>query len=89
MCFIRKKAICWFLLVLVLWLGNTLKLCCKNHPERITEVGSPKDFDDIPEGGCKLMCSTSLKCGHKCRYQCHPQDQAHEGLYKCTANCER
>lgn len=70
-------------------LGNTLKLYCKNHPETITEVRPPKEFDGITEGGCKLTCHASLKCGHKCSYHCHPRDQSHEGLYKCTFNCRR
>ncbi|XP_070191480.1 NFX1-type zinc finger-containing protein 1-like [Littorina saxatilis] len=70
-------------------LGDTLVLRCENHREQEVEVITAKDFDKMPEGGCKLPCGTRLAgCGHVCELSCHGYDRTHE-KYKCRKKCER
>ncbi|KAL8616355.1 hypothetical protein ACOMHN_032209 [Nucella lapillus] len=69
-------------------LGDTLELRCENHPDQETKVNTPKDFDKVPEGGCKLPCSNRLSCGHVCERNCHGYDRDHKN-YMCRKKCQR
>ncbi|KAL8616358.1 hypothetical protein ACOMHN_032212 [Nucella lapillus] len=69
-------------------LGDTLELRCENHPDQEHKVNTPKDFDQVPEGGCKLPCSTRLSCGHGCERSCHGYDRDHK-RYMCRRPCQR
>ncbi|XP_049873324.1 NFX1-type zinc finger-containing protein 1-like isoform X3 [Pectinophora gossypiella] len=69
-------------------LGTSLMLKCENHPQDITTISSPKDFDKVPEGGCLQKCGSNLPCGHRCPLICHGYDRGHANV-KCYQNCER
>eukprot|EP01133_Synstelium_polycarpum_P016310 gene16310-19398_t len=32
--------------------SDSLVLTCENHPDQITTIRKPEDFNDVPEGGC-------------------------------------
>ena len=67
--------------------GPGLPLSCPNHPQNkgIYAV-TDKDFDQVPEGGCKLPCEYRLPCGHTCPLICHGYDPQHWNV-KCTKPC--
>ena len=67
--------------------GPGLPLYCPNHPQNkgIYAV-TDKDFDHVPEGGCKLPCEYRLPCGHTCPLFCHGYDREHRNI-KCTKPC--
>ena len=67
-------------------IGESLKLVCKNHPDRVIHAKCADDFKKAPEGGCILQCSFRLPCGHVCERVCHPDDSDH-ALYKCRKYC--
>ena len=67
-------------------LGSTLQLCCGNHPESITTITQPEDFQKVPEGGCSLQCNAPLGCGHTCMLKCHIKDMRHD-QYVCKEMC--
>ena len=67
-------------------IGDSLKLVCSNHPERIIYAKVADDFKKAPEGGCILPCAFRLPCGHVCERVCHPDDSDH-ALYKCQKDC--
>lgn len=67
-------------------IGDSLKLVCSNHPERVIYAKVADDFKKAPEGGCTLQCQFRLPCGHSCERVCHPDDSDHE-LYKCQKDC--
>lgn len=70
-------------------LGDKLILRCENHRDQEIEIVTAKDFDKMPEGGCRKLCGTRLdKCGHVCELSCHGYDRNHE-QYKCRKRCER
>ncbi|XP_076448801.1 NFX1-type zinc finger-containing protein 1-like isoform X2 [Babylonia areolata] len=69
-------------------LGDTLTLKCQNHPQQEAQIITAKDFDKMPEGGCKLPCGTRLPCGHVCELSCHGYDREHK-QYRCKKKCER
>ncbi|KAG9479348.1 hypothetical protein GDO78_012817 [Eleutherodactylus coqui] len=69
-------------------IGKELKLQCVNHPDNATYVSSSADFDNVPEGGCKIPCQYRLNCGHVCPLLCHPYDQQHEKLV-CKKPCPK
>lgn len=52
--------------------GGALRLVCRNHPETVTTVALPDDFDAVSHGGCGRPCSSMLPCGHPCGRRCHP-----------------
>ncbi|XP_059186152.1 NFX1-type zinc finger-containing protein 1 isoform X2 [Centropristis striata] len=68
--------------------GNSLTLCCQNHPDRQVEVSRADDFKQAPEGGCTKPCEFRLDCGHVCASVCHPYDPEHKE-YKCLKKCQK
>jgi hypothetical protein len=69
-------------------IGPSLRLCCQNHPNTVTDVSKWGDFANVPEGGCLQDCSTRLNCGHSCVRKCHHDDTDHS-QYKCAKNCPK
>ncbi|NXS77528.1 ZNFX1 protein, partial [Erpornis zantholeuca] len=69
-------------------IGQSLELCCQNHPETKTQVSTGEDFNSVPEGGCSRPCEFRLSCGHVCARACHPYDPEHE-KYKCLKPCQK
>ncbi|XP_040289644.1 NFX1-type zinc finger-containing protein 1-like isoform X1 [Bufo bufo] len=69
-------------------IGKELKLQCVNHPATSNYVSTASDFDNVPEGGCKIPCEYRLKCGHVCPLFCHPCDQEHEKVV-CRKPCPK
>ncbi|CAG2196750.1 NFX1-type zinc finger-containing protein 1 [Mytilus edulis] len=68
-------------------LGKALPLYCQNHPTNkgiFAEL--PSDFKKVKDGGCDLPCEFPLRCGHACRYDCHPFDKEHTS-YVCLKQC--
>eukprot|EP00347_Sterkiella_histriomuscorum_P002994 403366003 len=75
------------------FIGETLNLCCEKH-KNVTTIKNPEDFQNVPEGGCKLPCNARLNCGHSCESICHyyeitPQDSSGHKKTKCLKQCER
>lgn len=55
-------------------LGTGFRLNCPRHPELLTEVRSPSDFEILaPEGGCTKPCGQELECKHFCELKCHAE----------------
>ncbi|NXC85444.1 ZNFX1 protein, partial [Cercotrichas coryphoeus] len=69
-------------------IGQSLELCCQNHPETKTQVSTGEDFNRVPEGGCTRPCEFRLNCGHVCTRACHPYDPEHE-KYQCLKPCQK
>ncbi|KAM5246213.1 NFX1-type zinc finger-containing protein 1 [Ctenodactylus gundi] len=69
-------------------IGQTLQLCCQNHPETHTLVSKASDFQKVPEGGCSLPCEFRLSCGHVCTRACHPYDSSHK-KFQCMKPCQK
>ncbi|NWW30854.1 ZNFX1 protein, partial [Panurus biarmicus] len=69
-------------------IGQSLELCCQNHPETKTQVSTGEDFNRVPEGGCTRPCEFRLSCGHVCARACHPYDPKHED-YQCLKPCQK
>ncbi|RLV98769.1 hypothetical protein DV515_00010407 [Chloebia gouldiae] len=69
-------------------IGQSLELCCQNHPETKTKVSTGEDFNSVPEGGCTLPCEFRLSCGHACTRACHPYDPEHKE-YQCLKPCQK
>ncbi|XP_061166134.1 NFX1-type zinc finger-containing protein 1-like [Saccostrea echinata] len=59
-------------------LGKSLSLVCKNHPQKITSVSGPEDFENVKDGGCDEPCATLLQCGHVCERKCHADNSIHD-----------
>ena len=51
-------------------LMEQLELKCNNHGN-VTIIKEAKDFDKVPEGGCKEICKVRMECGHSCESFCH------------------
>ncbi|KAH9251102.1 hypothetical protein BASA81_011001 [Batrachochytrium salamandrivorans] len=66
--------------------SDTLALQCKNHVDRTTLVKCADDFRFVPDGGCNLLCTARLECGHACPSMCHPNGHRH---IKCKEDCSR
>ena len=66
--------------------GGELLLCCSNHPQSITTITRPDDFQKVPGGGCLLQCNAPLPCGHTCSLKCHVKD-VHHNQYICKETC--
>ncbi|KAL0228513.1 hypothetical protein RCL1_004656 [Eukaryota sp. TZLM3-RCL] len=66
---------------------DSFDLCCPNHPEKITRITHPDDFDLVVDGGCDLPCEYRLSCGHSCPLTCHSSDP-HHTITQCTKPCE-
>lgn len=58
--------------------GDYIPLHCVNHPETITKVFKPADFDLVPVGGCIEPCGYQLECGHTCDLKCHADATYHD-----------
>ncbi|NXU15883.1 ZNFX1 protein, partial [Pardalotus punctatus] len=69
-------------------IGQSLELCCQNHPETKTQVSTGEDFSRVPEGGCSRPCEYRLSCGHVCTRACHPYDLEHKN-YQCLKPCQK
>ncbi|NWY45192.1 ZNFX1 protein, partial [Sylvia atricapilla] len=69
-------------------IGQSLELCCQNHPETKTQVSRGEDFNRVPEGGCTRPCEFRLNCGHVCARACHPYDPEHKD-YQCLKPCQK
>ncbi|NWU30356.1 ZNFX1 protein, partial [Dyaphorophyia castanea] len=69
-------------------IGQSLELCCQNHPETKTQVSTGEDFNRVPEGGCSRPCEFRLSCGHVCARACHPYDPEHQE-YQCLKPCQK
>ncbi|NWV22217.1 ZNFX1 protein, partial [Origma solitaria] len=69
-------------------IGQSLELCCQNHPETKTQVSTGEDFSKVPEGGCSRPCEYRLSCGHVCTRACHPYDPEHKN-YQCLKPCQK
>ncbi|XP_005057093.1 PREDICTED: NFX1-type zinc finger-containing protein 1 [Ficedula albicollis] len=69
-------------------IGQSLELCCQNHPETKTQVSTGEDFNRVPEGGCTRPCEFRLNCGHVCTRACHPYDPEHKN-YRCLKPCQK
>ncbi|NXR63910.1 ZNFX1 protein, partial [Rhadina sibilatrix] len=69
-------------------IGQSLELCCQNHPETKTQVSTGEDFNKVPEGGCTRPCEFRLNCGHVCTRACHPYDLEHKD-YQCLKPCQK
>uniref|UniRef100_A0A8C9NK28 Zinc finger NFX1-type containing 1 n=1 Tax=Serinus canaria TaxID=9135 RepID=A0A8C9NK28_SERCA len=69
-------------------IGQSLELCCQNHPGTKTKVSTAEDFSSVPEGGCTRPCEFRLSCGHACARACHPYDPEHKE-YKCLKPCQK
>ncbi|KAM3965335.1 NFX1-type zinc finger-containing protein 1-like [Aphomia sociella] len=69
-------------------LGTEFRLRCENHPETITAISKPEDFNAVPEGGCLLRCKYKLRCGHSCTLMCHGYDILHLNVV-CHEMCKR
>ncbi|NXM50736.1 ZNFX1 protein, partial [Gymnorhina tibicen] len=69
-------------------IGQSLELCCQNHPETKTQVSTGEDFNRVPEGGCSRPCEFRLSCGHVCTRACHPYDPEHKE-YQCLKPCQK
>ncbi|NWH86348.1 ZNFX1 protein, partial [Aegithalos caudatus] len=69
-------------------IGQSLELCCQNHPETKTQVSTGEDFNRVPEGGCTRPCEFRLDCGHVCTRACHPYDPEHID-YQCLKPCQK
>ena len=68
--------------------GESLPLCCPQHPDTVIEVSTPEDFlIKAPEGGCSLKCNLRLECGHACTFKCHSRIR-HDAVI-CQQPCER
>ncbi|XP_038069842.1 NFX1-type zinc finger-containing protein 1-like [Patiria miniata] len=90
---ILKKAKLWENILATLEadnrIGTSLPLVCRNHPNKITQVTSKKDFaEKVPLGGCDVPCEYRLPCGHACTLICHGFDNDHKE-YKCKKPCVR
>lgn len=67
--------------------GPYLPLQCVNHPDTITKVSKPDDFDNAPEGGCNEPCGFQHECGHVCNLKCHADRSFHD--MPCKKICDR
>eukprot|EP00347_Sterkiella_histriomuscorum_P010451 403376237 len=75
------------------YIGQSLNLCCERH-KIITQIQKPEDFQNVPEGGCKLPCNARLTCGHSCKNICHSyeltlEDSTGHKNFKCLNKCEK
>lgn len=67
--------------------GPYLPLQCVNHPDTITKVSKPDDFDNAPEGGCNEPCGFQHGCGHVCNLKCHADRSFHD--MPCKKICDK
>ncbi|EHK17219.1 uncharacterized protein TRIVIDRAFT_210598 [Trichoderma virens Gv29-8] len=55
------------------FLFDGLPVHCEQHPDRLSLLQKPQDFDQhCPDGGCAESCGATLGCGkHTCERRCH------------------
>ncbi|PTB51882.1 hypothetical protein M431DRAFT_498162 [Trichoderma harzianum CBS 226.95] len=55
------------------FLFDGLPVHCEQHPDRLSVLQKPQDFDQhCPDGGCAESCGAVLGCGkHTCERRCH------------------
>ncbi|KAL3859443.1 hypothetical protein ACJMK2_009663 [Sinanodonta woodiana] len=69
-------------------IGTHLSLGCQVHGTTIN-VACDEDFNQSPDGGCKLPCNAELpNCQHRCKRYCHIIDLDHKS-YKCFQACNK
>eukprot|EP00898_Chlorokybus_atmophyticus_P005655 jgi/Chlat1/6090/Chrsp40S05670 len=69
--------------------GQRLQLMCSKHPDQLSEIAKPEDFERlVGDGGCGRQCSERLPCGHQCPRRCHPDDPHHRAVV-CPKPCSR
>jgi len=66
-------------------LVDELQISCQKH-KNITLIKTAKDFNNIPEGGCKQICKERMECGHICELFCH--NYSHDTV-QCKKPCEK
>ncbi|XP_059147746.1 NFX1-type zinc finger-containing protein 1-like [Physella acuta] len=73
-------------------IGRNLELVCVNHPDHVTIVSQPEDFQkEVPEGGCNRKCEAKLPCGHACPRMCHAINGLHNEVKSsnlCLKTCQ-
>jgi len=49
-------------------IGPAFQLVCQKHPDHVTAISQPADFDTrVSDGGCSRNCTERLvPCGHAC-----------------------
>lgn len=73
----RKGKVIWQRLFEQLRIGghvyDGLPVKCERHPDRISTLYEPIDFEnECPDGGCQEPCTSTLNCGlHRCPQKCH------------------
>eukprot|EP00795_Rhopilema_esculentum_P011908 gene11908-2474_t len=70
------------------FVGEFLRIFCRNHPDRFIDAAKAEDFNAAPEGGCKEQCTFRLNCGHVCQKACHPVDMEHLQI-TCQKKCKK
>ncbi|KAH9499460.1 NFX1-type zinc finger-containing protein 1 [Bulinus truncatus] len=70
------------------YLNDHIVLTCMRHKGKETFIREPKDFKNVPEGGCKQACGIRLECGHSCKRICHADDSDHK-KNKCGEKCQQ
>ena len=67
--------------------GHGLPLGCPNHQDNEGIIAATgEDFNQVPEGGCRLPCECRMPCGHTCPLVCHAYDQTHRNVL-CMKPC--
>ncbi|PTB62614.1 P-loop containing nucleoside triphosphate hydrolase protein [Trichoderma citrinoviride] len=75
------------------FLFDGLPVHCEQHPDRLSLLQKPQDFDQhCPDGGCAETCGALLGCGkHTCERRCH-REKNHSQMpcmKMMQKNCER
>ena len=69
--------------------GPRLPLYCPNHPDNEGSIAiKDEDFNQVPEGGCRLPCEYRMPCGHTCPLVCHGYGPEHKKI-KCFKPCSK
>eukprot|EP01060_Flectonema_neradi_P033850 TRINITY_DN5789_c0_g2_i4.p1 TRINITY_DN5789_c0_g2~~TRINITY_DN5789_c0_g2_i4.p1 ORF type:complete len:3745 (+),score=744.53 TRINITY_DN5789_c0_g2_i4:86-11320(+) len=67
--------------------GHALPLCCIEHPTSTKDVSDPSMLNQT---FCKVVCSSSLRCGHECGNSCHalrPKDHKKNCDFVVASTC--
>ncbi|CAL1546453.1 unnamed protein product [Lymnaea stagnalis] len=70
------------------YLSDHLVLTCLRHKGKETIIREPRDFKNVPEGGCVQVCAIRLDCGHSCKRICHADDLDHKNAM-CSQKCQK
>lgn len=63
---------------------SSVPLQCQTHGT-VVRIRHKGDFQQVLNGGCATVCSTSMACGHKCVEKCHGMTFRH----RCGEICPR